>query len=622
MAESRKLAPIAACSALTAALLVATRIHAAAPAQIRFLDVDSASAGSFVGVYGKGFGQEKDKGSVTAGGVVVPDKDIAIWSDALVVFGVPSDAIAGPVVLTLKGGTSLQSPVDLGIHAGSIWVVSWDQGIDEHAGDRNNPFQTLRKALSVAHQGDTILVRSGLYDEPNLDGKTMPAVLVKGLESDASNAVLTLRGFGAEVPVVRGTSQNTRDNPVVYVSGDNVRLARIQIDAAGNNSTALSLAGSGVWVVGLDIAGFSDQGVWVGDSSGTVLMGNHVHEGGTKPPYSHGVNMTGAGATIRGNELDHLSNGYGLVLQYQSQSTTLVEGNSIHDIGGGGIGLWRVKGGNRIVNNAVWNTGQGQGCGCGLQIAYGAQAGERSTLADRVYYNTFTGPSLTALEIEDRSGTIDLRANIFSNFAGAIDVRDPASTLSLSSAGNLWFGPGGPPMFRFGAGWVDFDSFRTASKQEADSILGDPGLVDPSRGDLHLTAASPVVDRGASGTDHPPREDFDGVTRPQGADTDWGAFELVPGDSGVADGAADGHPDAADGSDASLDPDAGADARPAQDVGAERDGTPEPPVRASATGDGGCGCRVPHANRPATGAWIALLIGGWMGLRMRGRTRK
>ena len=52
----------------------------------------------------------------------------------------------------------------------------------------------------------------------------------------------------------------------------------------------------------------------------------------------------------------------------------------------------------------------------------------------------------------------------------------------------------------------------------------DPLLKDPANGDYHLTPASPAVDAaGETGT-----PDFDGTARPQGAQSDMGAFELVP----------------------------------------------------------------------------------------------
>lgn len=52
----------------------------------------------------------------------------------------------------------------------------------------------------------------------------------------------------------------------------------------------------------------------------------------------------------------------------------------------------------------------------------------------------------------------------------------------------------------------------------------DPLLRDPANGDYHLTSASPAVDAaGETGT-----PDFDGRARPQGAQSDMGAFELVP----------------------------------------------------------------------------------------------
>jgi hypothetical protein len=56
--------------------------------------------------------------------------------------------------------------------------------------------------------------------------------------------------------------------------------------------------------------------------------------------------------------------------------------------------------------------------------------------------------------------------------------------------------------------------------------VADSQLVDPPQGDCHLSAGSPAIDTGAviAGL----VDDFDGETRPQGAEIDIGAFERAP----------------------------------------------------------------------------------------------
>jgi hypothetical protein len=63
----------------------------------------------------------------------------------------------------------------------------------------------------------------------------------------------------------------------------------------------------------------------------------------------------------------------------------------------------------------------------------------------------------------------------------------------------------------------------TALSGDHDDLGIDPLLKDPAHGDYHPTTTSPVIDTASeSGT-----PDFDGTPRPQGAQSDRGAFELA-----------------------------------------------------------------------------------------------
>jgi hypothetical protein len=71
----------------------------------------------------------------------------------------------------------------------------------------------------------------------------------------------------------------------------------------------------------------------------------------------------------------------------------------------------------------------------------------------------------------------------------------------------------------------DIATPQTADPPGANNIKGvDPMLRDPVHGDFHLLPGSPAINRADPSvtTDH----DFDGVSRPQGAADDIGAFEV------------------------------------------------------------------------------------------------
>ena len=60
----------------------------------------------------------------------------------------------------------------------------------------------------------------------------------------------------------------------------------------------------------------------------------------------------------------------------------------------------------------------------------------------------------------------------------------------------------------------------------ATNINMDPGLKNVGADDYHLLATSPAIDHGNPASTN--AIDFDGVSRPQGAQRDSGAFEFKP----------------------------------------------------------------------------------------------
>lgn len=592
---TRRLAAAGAALALTTTM---AGLAWAAPLQIRFIDVDSASYNSFVGVYGAGFGDVE--GQIQFGGAT--SIEIAHWSDGLIIARIPAGAQTGPVKVITDGDDEVDSPVALKIHTGAIYVVA-SFGSDAAVGDEANPFQTLHRALSVVTPGDTVLVRTGTYDEQEITPTPLPALYFQPGNGGTEDRPITWRGYADEVPVIRATQPSVMNSPVVFVGADYLRLARLEINGTNNTSTGVSVWASNTWVVGLDVHSFGEAGISVGEASAAVIAGNRIWEGGTRPGLDHGIHVIGTGATIRNNEIFDLLNGYGVFLEYQTQSNANVFGNYIHDVAGGGIGLSRVKGGNRVYNNVVWNAGLSQGCRCALEVAYGAASGESAT-TDRVYYNTFVGPGFTGMFVADRSGTIESHGNIFSDFRVGMRVDDDVSKTSLSSSHNIWHAQGDPPEFKWGGPWIDYIEFKTQSQQENSSILADPVLVSPATGDMHLTSVSPGIDSGG-GPDQP-SIDFDGVDRPNGTGPDIGAYEYTGqgGGGGGGTGGSGGGTGGGAGEAGSSGGGSGGDGGGTGGSGGSGGGNSDAGTDGGTTGGGsddggGCGCAVPGSRSRA-----------------------
>ena len=592
-----------------AAFALATSLAAAAvaaPTQVQFLDVDSASYGSFVGVYGAGFGDTP--GQVQFGGAT--SIQVASWSDKLIIARIPAGAQTGLVKVTPDGGTAVESPMPLNIHSGAIYVVS-TAGSDTGPGDETTPFQSLHKALSVVLPGDTVLVRAGTYDEQDADTAPLSAMYFRPENAGTPEKPITWRGYGAEIPVIRATQAQAKDSPVIFIGADYLRLARLEINGANNSSSGVAMWASNSWVVGLDVHSFGQTGITVGETNASVIAANRVRDGGTRPDLDHGIHMLGTGGTIRNNEVYDLPNGYGIFLEYQTQSTSNVFGNFVHDVAGGGIGLSRVKGGNRIYNNIVWNAGLTQGCRCAVQVAYGRSGGETAS-PDRVYYNTFVGPGFTGMFMADRDGDVEMHGNIFADFRVGIRVDDDGSKTSLFSSHNLWYGDVDPPQFKWGGPWIEYAEFKTQSDQEDASLIGNPKLVNPTGGDMHLTSTSPAIDNG--GGDDTPSVDYDGVVRPNGSAPDMGALEYTGqsgsggtgGTGGTGGGGEAGAGGESGGSGGGTAGSGGGTAGSGGSGGDSDAGTDGGKTSGGSDDGGGCGCSTPVSN---TNTPIAFLLG-------------
>jgi hypothetical protein len=94
---------------------------------------------------------------------------------------------------------------------------------------------------------------------------------------------------------------------------------------------------------------------------------------------------------------------------------------------------------------------------------------------------------------------------------------------------NLYFSSGGAANSTWTwneADYEGFDNYRTASRQDAHSVFGNPRYLNLTTPDLHVAAASPAVNSGTNlGSTIVGTLDRAGNARVQGTNIDIGAYE-------------------------------------------------------------------------------------------------
>ncbi len=222
--------------------------------------------------------------------------------------------------------------------------VAAPSGTDRSPGTVTRPLRSAQGLLDALEEGETGCLRDGLYGEDQEIKLEVPGV--------------TLRSYPSERARLRGRLWVTQDAPGSTISG---------IDIDGRNVRGLpspTINGDDVRLIDNDITNFN-TGICVslgsphtfGRASGTLVMGNTIHDCGTLPStnFDHGIYVNSADDTaILGNRI--VSNVDRGIQLYPDAQGTLVAGNVIIGNGEGvlfGGSEETASSGNVVVGNLI-----------------------------------------------------------------------------------------------------------------------------------------------------------------------------------------------------------------------------------------------------------------------------
>jgi len=494
-------------------------------------------------------------------------------------------------------------------------------------GSSAKPFQTINAVKAVLKTGDTVLIRTGVYNE-KVDFWHVPA---------GTGGRTTIQAAPGHAPIIDGaglsgfvfqagethymtfrdlTVRNADESAFHFYKADHGEVIDCTTENVGAG-VSFYYASFGL-VSGSDISG----GVNGKGSDGTVLKNNKIHH------------SNGEGITLHADSKNckYLNNevydNYSVNIYIDSASNMVVDGNLVYmtftpttkEIIGVMLAdesypnvtapvLTNVTVTNNVLINHDWGFAFWQG-------HFPGQSGMKNV--------TFANNTV----IENRKGAITwdpgphsalFRNNILAGGTAKLTIYGESSA-GITMDHNLWWLPGVAKPFNWLGTLYDHAGWASASGQGAGDVLAAPGFVGASSlpwTNLRLAAGSPAIDTGA--TIATVTHDFEGKVRPVGTGYDVGAFEhgaaptidggpINDGPAPGTDGAPDG-PSAADGPerDGAVGPagDSAAGDGPAAGDGGER-------------GEDGCGCRAGRA--PRSGLLLLglpLILLGWRRRRKR-----
>ena len=421
------------------------------------------------------------------------------------------------------------------------YYVDAATGSDFGAGTIEDPWRSIQHAADQAIFGDTIVVLEGQYSE-RVQVKTSGSEEFPITFRAEGNVVM--RGFTiqADFIVVDGfaitdTANNYKNGPGIYVEGEGCVLENNYIYYTTRGGILLHAdPGKEFLTIGCVVR---NNRLFQNSQYGIDVRGqNHLIEGNEiwgsiqyhpkwiNPPSwvdADGIRFFGSGHVFRGNyihdiSLDQEENLTPHIDAFQTwdQEDRLAARDCLFEKNVIELGFlatgFQLEGGtkNLIIQNNIIKAFTGVLAYPSEEIGYTVP--ENLTIIHNIFMGELSYPPErypVGVTLEHAVGSVVLN-NIFLDQPDVPIRLDDGSALTIGY--NLFYNTGGVP--------------PAGSPSGTDLWQIDPLFVDLEQSDFHLLPDSPLIDMGTTQTQLD--EDFDGVSRPQGAGFDIGPFEYQP----------------------------------------------------------------------------------------------
>jgi hypothetical protein len=400
-------------------------------------------------------------------------------------------------------------------------------GNDANPGTLAAPLATPGRALAIAADGDTVLLRSGTYS------------IAKPLAIHQRG--LTVRSYpGEHARIVAGTTDLTNLPSVIVVYASRVVIEDLEIQGGSYYGIKLDARDgpqSGIVIRGVKIHHTGRDGIKTQDADGLLIEACEIASTGVRDASNaEGIDVMGSiGVVLRRNHVHDIAT-TGIYVKAGTRHA-VVEANRVERTGQAGILLGSESGGEYMRDGAVYEASDA--VARNNIVVDTALAGLGSIAGDNVRFenNTVINAARTgqavfraaANEYRTAPRNIVVKNNVLVLAATSrrpmIHLNDYSG--SIASDSNAWFSPsgrygfwrdstGGP-----GSYWTSLEQWQAGMSADRRSRTIDP-KVDPANL-YRLLPGSPAVDSGETLAEV--AVDYSGVPRPVGGGFDIGAHE-------------------------------------------------------------------------------------------------